>query len=97
MGEKWLQEDISGGKLMVEKKVPDVEREFYTKKAKEIKTPSLNLRLAHKRKSYEMNLNKNCKVTVEKKLSKAQQELSLQVSEAQKIKDEKYINRKRKK
>ena len=78
---------------MVEKKIPDVERNYYTRRAKEIKTPSLGLRLAHTRQSAEMNLNRNCKKVIEKKLSKEQQELSLHVSEAQKIKDEKYMKR----
>ena len=78
---------------MVEKKIPDVERNYYTSQAKEIKTPSLKLRLAHTRPSYEMHLNRNCKGTVEKKLSKAQQELAFQISEEQRIKNEKYIKR----
>ena len=78
---------------MVEKIIPEVERNYYTRRAKEIRTPSLNLRLAHTRKSSEMQLGKNFKNAVEKKLSKAQQELSLHVSEAQKIKDEKYMKR----
>ena len=78
---------------MVEKIIPEVERNYYTRRAKEIRTPSLNLRLAHTRQSAEMNLNRNCKGTVEKKLSKEQQELSLHISEAQKIKDEKYMKR----
>ena len=88
----WIRNWRSGSR-MVEKKVPDIDRNYYTRRAKEIKTPSLGLRLAHTRKSAEMHLNINCKETVEKKLSKEQQELSLHISEAQKIKDEKYMKR----
>lgn len=82
---------------MVEKKVPDVGREFYTKKAKEIKTIPLKVKLAHTRKSYEMDLSKNCKKTVEKKLSKSEQELSFQIAEAEREKNERYLKRKKKK
>jgi len=81
---------------MVEKKVPNVRIEYYTKQAKEIKNPSLKLRLAHTRKSAEMNLSKNAH-GVEKKLSKQEQEFYFQKSEAQIAKDERYMKRIKKK
>ena len=82
---------------MVEKRVPNVGSDYFTRQAKEIKTINHKIRFGHTRKCYELVQNENCKITAEIKVTKAQQELYFQIAEEEREKNERYMKRIKKK
>jgi hypothetical protein len=71
--------------------------DYIKRVAVEVKVVPVEHRFKHARECNELNEQKNCKITVEKKLTKNQQIAYDQIIERQKFKEEKYIKKKFKK
>ena len=70
------------------KKVLKVDADFFKKKATEVKIISDQAILRHTRKCNELNQATNCKITVEKKSTKQDQELYDQFLKEERLKNE---------
>lgn len=81
---------------MVIKEVPNISREHLIKRAKSVKTVDEKIISRHTRKCVEFKESNNCKNTVEKNLTKEQQNAYLEILKAQRVKEER-VNRYRKK
>lgn len=82
---------------MVEKKVFHPERSYLTRRAKEVKATSSSYIARHTRKCYELNQAVNSKETIEKPLTKSQQQVYSQELERQRLKEEGKARRQKKK
>lgn len=70
-------------------------KDFLTRSATEVKETSPEVRFSHTRPCYEVNEAKNCKITVEKEVSKSQSEFYGQVIAEQREKEEKGAKRRK--
>jgi hypothetical protein len=78
---------------MVEKKIPQTNKEHFIKRAKSVKVVNLDVKLSHTRKCAELTEVKNCKITSEMKLTKKQQRYYSQVLEDQRDREERYMKK----
>ncbi len=75
----------------IKKKIPHPD--YHTKGAVEKKVTPLNARIKHTRKSSEINVSRNSKITIEKKPTKKESDYYNQVFEEEREKNEKYIKK----
>lgn len=82
---------------MVIKEVPNLDRHSVTKRAKSVKTVDQKIISRHTRECKELKEGEDCKITVEKKLTKDQEEYYKQVLADQRIREDGRMKRNLKK
>lgn len=82
---------------MVEKKVSNIDIDYLTRRTHSVKSTDEKIISAHTRKCYEINQADNPKLTIEKPLSKQEQEIYFQVLESERLRNEGRQRRQKKK